>query len=93
MRQRFGFKKGVSIAFIFGLFYFGLTISPKKSLEENRSSFSSLVSLGMQVQAYCNEAPVGNFYNDGKCSGTHNEPLSRCYEALSPIRPDCTRVQ
>lgn len=49
----------------------------------NETVNTSIMSIGQQSEAYCNEARYKNETNNGKCSGNASAPESRCTSSAS----------
>jgi len=56
----------------------GISVSREKVQVAGETTDVTLVSLGTQAKAYCNEATFGSEVNNGRCTGMHNDAASRC---------------
>lgn len=75
--------KGVVCLCAFAISYFGFTGSKRTMKIAGEQITSVNVSIGLQAQAYCNEAMYPGEVNNGKCSGLDFESASRCFSATS----------
>ena len=57
--------------------FFGINLSYQKKSISGELANVTIVSLGIQAQAYCNEAGFGQI-NNGLCTGMSNDPTARC---------------
>ncbi|GAA3989969.1 hypothetical protein [Mucilaginibacter dorajii] len=71
------------VALVFTVSYLGVTVVNKTQKVANERISVSLLTVGNQAQAYCNEARYKNESNNGKCSGTASFPESRCTASAS----------
>jgi hypothetical protein len=63
--------------------FMGFYITSKSQKVANETVNTSMVSVGFQSQAYCNEARYKGETNDGKCTGSVGDPASRCTSTAS----------
>jgi hypothetical protein len=81
----------IVFAAVFTVSYLGISISRQQVKVAGETSDVTLVTLGMQAKAYCNEAGVGEGYNDGKCTGAHNDSDTRCLLPAIGVEKNCKR--
>lgn len=72
-------------------FTIGISFSNKQVSFSGEKASVTILSLGSEAKAYCNEATYWPEVNDGKCDGAANVPNSRCQVAAS--NTDCTRTK
>ncbi len=83
-------KISLNRAIVFTLFvvlFLGVRVSKRTTRVVNERHDVTEISIGKQAKAYCNEAILPFEINNAHCSGTHNNPDSRCLSA--PILLDC----
>jgi hypothetical protein len=83
--------KALGAAVIFAVSFLGVSVSRQTIKVAGESSSVTLPSLAMQVKAYCNEATYFPETNDGRCTGKHNDPASRCDVDFSTNPKNCVR--
>lgn len=85
--------KHITIITVFSIAFIGVNIIRKDSTVKNQGlSQMSLISLGAQSMAYCNEKQYATETLDGVCSGEFNAADSRCnYSEEHPIYWDCVK--
>jgi hypothetical protein len=83
--------KMLMIAIVFSATFLGFSLSRNTVNVAGETADVTVISLGMQAKAYCNEGTFPEGPNDGKCSGTHNQPDSRCFQAIIGVQKDCKR--
>ncbi|MCS3732317.1 hypothetical protein [Mucilaginibacter dorajii] len=80
--------KTALVATVFGVSYFGFTITNQVQKVAGEKVNVSLISLSSTAQAYCNEAGKGD-HNNGLCTGHFEDPTTRCLEPLDPSKSEC----
>jgi hypothetical protein len=77
----------------FSVAFLGISVSRLHVNVAGETASVTMVSLGTQVKAYCNEATPSEGFNDGKCSGAHNSADSRCLVPNNDVPKNCKRDQ
>lgn len=83
--------KIVTVVCVFAFSYVGVTYSVHTRTLGGKQVNVTLLSLGTQAQAYCNERWYPGEQNDGYCSGTANDEKSRCF--YTTATPNCIDAQ
>jgi hypothetical protein len=83
--------QAVGFALVFIASYLGISVSRTNVKIGGETSSVTLVELGTQAKAYCNESQPGEPMNDGKCTGAHNDASTRCLQANSGVPLNCLR--
>lgn len=91
MKQKVN-KLLVAAAF-FSVTFLGISVSRQHVNIAGETASVTLVSLGEQAKAYCNEATPSEGFDDGKCSGLHNSADSRCLIPNYDVPKNCKRDQ
>lgn len=70
----------------------GIRLSTQQVNILSETASVTVLSLGFEAQAYCNDTPIGTEIKNGVCSGTANQPDSRCLGgAIGTTKFDCVR--
>ena len=71
--------------------FLGVNYSSREVTISAEKAKVTLLTLGSQAKAYCNEATYWPEVNNGTCSGLANDPNSRC--GISTGTSNCTTTQ
>jgi hypothetical protein len=91
IKMKMNVNKLLAAAGFFSVAFLGISVSRLPVNVAGETESVTMISLGNQAKAYCNEATSSEGFNDGKCSGTHNSPDSRCLVPLYEVPKDCKR--
>lgn len=83
--------RSIGFAVVFITSYLGVSFSRTNVKIAGETSSVTLISLGTQAKAYCNESQPGEPLNDGKCTGMFNDPSTRCLNANPGVPENCLR--
>lgn len=81
-------KIGV-ICFAFALSFIGVSYSVQTKKIAGVTANVSLLSLGTQAQAYCIAEGGTHNTKNGGCTGSFDDPTTRCMSLLNPWDNDC----
>lgn len=83
------FLKIAVLSAVFAVSCIGITVNSSNKKIGGEVVKVSLLTLGTQAQAYCNEPRYSGEWYSGKCDGAFNDQMSRCEWVYSSDSPNC----